>query len=165
MDNILGFALLCALIFSSYKYEKKIKEKTERYQWLLAEQNHFHIIALDFEKQCKDIIERDFPKHTRGICNNRNGCLSELSLMIMLSNNRQLSDEFDNLKQEYSTQYPTKYESRYGTFYFERYPNFIIDDYLDEINRIHNHYRYLSNLMYDQIMGMRSLQNIDNSIN
>lgn len=158
----IGVLLLsCALLFASYKYEKKIKQKSDRYQWLLSEQARFRVIALDFEKQCKNLIEQEFPKHTEVICRNRRGSLSDLSIMIMFSNNRKLTDELDDLRNQFSTAYSAKYESRYGTFHYEQYPQYIFDDYYEEINQIYNHYHYIVSLMSDQITGMQSIVSMD----
>lgn len=150
-----------ALLFASYKYEKKIKQKADRYRWLLSEQARFHVIALDFEKQCKTFIEQEFPKHTDVICRNRRGSLSDLSIMILFSNNKKLTDELDDLRDQFLTAYSTKYESRYGTFYYEQYPQYIFDDYYEEITQIYNHYHYIVSLMSNQIAGMQSTVSMD----
>lgn len=157
----LSLVLFTAIFFLCYWFERKLKEKTERYQWLLTEQNRFHIIAHDFENQCKNLIEQVLPKHTEIICTNRRGSLSEFSLMIMFSDNRKLIEDLDNLKNQFLCDYPAKYESRYGIFYFEQYPQYIFDDYHNEICQIYYHYQYIANLMRDQISGMRPVTSID----
>jgi len=157
----LSLILFIAIFFLWYWFERKLKEKSERYQWILTEQDRFHIIAHDFENQCKKLIEQALPKHTEKICVNRRGSLSELSLMIMFSNNRKLIDELENLKNQFLREYPAKYESRYGTFYFEQYPQYILDNYHNEICQIASHYYYIAYLMRDQIAGMRPVPGID----
>lgn len=156
MKDVLCFILLALLIIAIHKYEKKLKDKSEEYQWLLRERSRFHVFALDYENQCRETIEQYFPKHTRSICGNRRGSVSSFLLEMMFFDNRKLLDKIESLKSEYLTEYPTKYESRYGTFYFENYPGYLLEEYETEINLIYGHYSYLCSLMSDQISEMRS---------
>ena len=155
MKDVLCLTLLALLVFVIHKYEKKIKDKSEEYQWLQRERSRFHVLALDYESQCKENIEQYLPKHKRFICGNRQGSVSSFMLETMFFDNSKLLDRIESLKREYLTEYPTKYESRYGTFYFENYPDYLLEEYETEINLVYGHYAYTVSLMSDQISDMR----------
>lgn len=160
MTEVLFLILFAAMLFSWHKFEQKLKEKSERYQWLHRENDRFHIIALDFEKQCKECIEQTVPLHNQRICNNRKGSISDFQISMWLLDNKKLLENLSILKNEYLNELTPKYESRYGTLYIENYPDHLFNDYRKEIEQIYSHYQYIIWLMRDQIIEMNPPHNI-----
>lgn len=157
MSEALSLILFVALFFMGYHYEQKIKEKSERYQWILSEQGRFHRIAQDFEKQCKEYVRQYFPSHTGIICRYRKGSVPQYMLDELHYITNKLSDEIDTAKKDYIENFSVKYESHYDTFHPEAYPNYLFDEYESEIHKIANHYYDIVTLMRDQTYEMRSI--------
>ena len=155
MPEILSLFFIFAFVFLGYQSEKKLKEKSERSQWLYRESERFHTIALDYDKKCKEYIDKVFPQHNRAICNHRKGTFTNYETNMMFFENSKHLEKITDLRTEYLQDYPQKYEARYGMLYVENYTDYIFNDYKNEIDQIYDHYRYIVWLMREQIMEMQ----------
>lgn len=154
MGEFISGMFLLAIFLLCFYYDRKEKRRKEREEWLYFCQKRLHNVALQFRDDCMAATEEAVAQYTDFLTwkTYRYGSATFLS---------DYSKTIGRLAEEYIVNYSQKYSKGDNRLRCEAedLPNYIVDEYREEVSEIAKTFRDFEHLMWNQINELKNKQN------